>query len=362
MIGARTSWLSACSALLCGLLGGSTNLPERQAAEWILREGGRVRVNGQRQPIDDLTKLPIGPFRLTAVDLVGTTIDPEDLVKLAGLSSLTELSLPGPIFTPFSDSPLDANAALKHLARLKHLQRLFFSLHFLPTHNVDDKGISYLASLTQLRELRLSQSSVKTPNLAPFVHLESLDLSDTPYFGDEGMATLETLKSLRRVYLRNAPITDEGLKHLRALTALEELDLYGTNLTDRRIASLRDLTAIRKLNLLGADVTDASVETLERMPHLRELNLYRSHVSNSGLSRLAGLKELRALDLRYSHVTEAGVDAFKTAQPQCSIEFAGGATPASGKAIAALPAGRSTKPSAIGFDGWAERPNSAVQG
>ena len=82
------------------------------------------------------------------MDLVGTTIDPEDLAKLADLKSLTELSLPGPIFTPFSDSPLDANASLKHLAGLTHLQRLFFSLHFLSTYNVNDQGLSYLATLT----------------------------------------------------------------------------------------------------------------------------------------------------------------------------------------------------------------------
>ncbi len=190
----------------------AASLPERQVAEWVVRAGGRVMVNGQRQPIGDLTKLPAAPFRVTGVDLVGTNIDPADLARLSGLDSLTELSLPGPIFTPFSDSPLDANPALKHLASLTNLQRLFFSLTFLPTYNVDDKGVSYLAPLTNLRELRLSQSNVQTPNLTPFSHLESLDLSDTPHFGDNGMTGLESLKHLRRLYLRNTPITDEGLE------------------------------------------------------------------------------------------------------------------------------------------------------
>jgi Leucine-rich repeat (LRR) protein len=328
-------WVLAMKLLaflvLCGVLAGYSIASDRETAEWVIREGGQVRVNGQRQVIDDLRKLPAAPFRLTAIDLIGTTIDPGELSRLAGLSSLTELSLPGPIFTPFSDSPLDANAALKNLAGLTHLERLFFSLHFLPTYNVDDQGVGYLSTLINLKELRLSQSSVKTPKLTSFPHLESLDLSDSPYFGDDGMATLESLKNLRRLYLRNTPITDAGLKHVSGLIALQELDLYGTHLTDQGIGSLRNLTAMRKLNLLGAEVTDASVEVLARMPHLQELNLYRSHVSNAGLAKLAGLKELTSLDVRYSRITESAIDAFRAAHPDCDVESVGGPMVASNK-------------------------------
>ena len=163
-------------------------------------------VNGQRQTIDNLAKLPAAPFRLTGVDLIGTIIDPQDLARrLAGLGSLTELALPGPIFTPFSDSPLDANKALKHLAALTHLERLSFSLHFLPTYNVNDEGIGYLATLTGLRGTAAAAIACQDTNFEPFAHLESLDLSDCPNFGDAGMAKLAGLKHLRRLYLRNDP-------------------------------------------------------------------------------------------------------------------------------------------------------------
>ncbi len=357
MFAVRKVRVLACFALLCNVLVAASGAPERQIAEWVIRQGGRVMVDGQRQVIDELAELPAAPFRLTAVDLVGTTIAPADLARLAGLDSLKELSLPGPIFTPFSDSPLEANAALKPLAGLAHLERLFFSLHFLPTYNVDDRGVAYLAALTRLRELRLSQSRIRTPNLAPFAHLESLDLSDCPYFGDGGMATLQGLKDLRRLYLRNTPLSDEGLKYLSGLTALQDLDLYGTAVTDRGIESLRSLVALRKLNLLGAEVTDAGAGILAGLPRLRELNLYRSHVSNTGLAKLAGLKDLASLDIRYSRVTEAGVDALKAALPECSVEFAGGAVAGSGKGPALLPAGTSDR--AIGA--WVRRLGGKVE-
>ena len=184
--------------LFCDALRGAGRRFRRapaSVAEWVIREGGRVMVNGQRQVIDDLAKLPAAPFRLTTVDLIGTIIDPKDLSRLSSLGSLCRAISSRPNLTPFSDAPLDANDSLKQLAGLSNLERLFFSLHFLPTYNVDDRGVGYLAPLTSLRELRLSQSRVKTPNLAPFRRLESLDLSDCPEFGDHGMVTLERLKN-----------------------------------------------------------------------------------------------------------------------------------------------------------------------
>jgi len=252
MAKARALIRLALLVVFLGAVAGASPVSERQIAEWVIRQGGQVQVNGQRHVIADLSHLPAAPFRITGIDLIGTTIDPQDLSKLAALSNLVELSLPGPIFTPFSDSPLDANSSLKQLAGLTKLQRLFVSLHFLPTYNLDDAGISYLSPLINLRELRLSQSSVKTPNLSPFTRLESLDLSDSPYFGDGGMATLEGMKNLRRLYLRNDPITDAGLRHLSGLTGLQELDLYGARVTDEGMESLRNLSSLRKLNLLGA--------------------------------------------------------------------------------------------------------------
>ncbi len=83
------------------------------------------------------------------------------------MTSLRELYLPGPSWNPASGSRLDANEELKNLAGLVNLERLYFSLHFLPNVNVRDKGIAYLSGLTRLRELRLAQCRVETPNLTP---------------------------------------------------------------------------------------------------------------------------------------------------------------------------------------------------
>src|SRR5208283_5278340 len=138
---------------------------------------------------------------------------------ISSLTELRELYLPGPSWTPASGSKLDANDSLKYLAGLTNLEVLYFSSHFLPTFNVQDKGVAYLAGMTKLKELRLAQSQVRKPDLAPFAHLQSLDLSEST-FTNEGMKVLEGMQELRRLYLRNTRITDEGLKHLSGLTQL----------------------------------------------------------------------------------------------------------------------------------------------
>src|SRR5215510_13971047 len=296
---------------------------EREIAEWVIRQGGRVILEPGREeskPIGDVAQLPAGEIHIIGVDLVGTLIEPKELEKLSGLTRLKELYLPGPIWNPGAGSRLDANEELKFLAGLKNLEKLHFSLHFLTNVNVQDKGLAYITGLTQLRELRCAQCRIAKLSLAPLAKLESLDLSLTP-FNDEGMKGLAELKALRRLNLRDTLVTDEGLKYLSGLTQLEELDLGGAKITDAGFASLRNLTAIRKLSLLGAGITDASAEAIAGMAHLRELNLYRSRITNAGLAKLGTLKELISLDLRYSRVTSTGIDAFRDAAPNCKVNF-----------------------------------------
>src|SRR5690606_32183963 len=102
-----------------------------------------------------------------AVDMIGTTIAPTEMQQLRGLTELTELFLPGPSFNPGAGSRLDANEEFAALAGLKKLKKLHLSLHFLTNINVQDKGLAHLAGLTGMEELRLSQSRVKGPGLAP---------------------------------------------------------------------------------------------------------------------------------------------------------------------------------------------------
>jgi N-acyl-D-amino-acid deacylase len=293
---------------------------KHEAAEWVIRQGGSVQIAGRPGFIKRLSGLPDGDVEVVAVDLVGTTADPKELVNLSGLTGLRELLLPGTSFNTGAGSTLDANADLAALSDLHNLEKLWFSLHFLSNINVQDKGLDHLKGLTQLKELRLAQTKVLGPSLAPFVNLQSLDLNETR-FKDDGMKYLRGMTHLRRLSLRSTLITDAGLENIADLQDLESLDLYGTKITDAGLHSLQSLKKLRNLNLLGSRVTDQGVPLLEGLSNLENLNLYRTELTNAGLDRLRKLKKLASLDLRYTRVTASGVEAFHAAQPNCEIEF-----------------------------------------
>ena len=293
---------------------------ERAAAEWIIRQGGRVTLEGRPAPIDKIADLPAGELRIRGINLVGTLVAPAEFKRFSGLTSLRVLELPGPQWNPSAGSKLDANAEFQSLANLTGLEKLTFSLHFLTNINVQDKGLARLSKLTHLKELRLAQTQVKGSSLAPFVELRYLDLSYTPV-NNEGLASLEGMTQLSKLYLRDTFITDEGLKHLSGLKNLTELDLYGTRVSDAGLPDLKNLTSLRKLNLLGAAVTDAGLDELAGMVELRELNLYRTRITNAGLERLKKMKHLATLDLRYTRATRAGIDSLRAGLPDCRVTF-----------------------------------------
>src|ERR1051326_5230304 len=136
---------------------------DRTAAEWVLRLGGTVTLEGRARPVVDLADLPQSEFNLQGIDLVGTLADPKDLVKLRDLTRLRELFLPASMWNPGAGSTLDANDDLQNLSRLTRLEKLHLSVHFLSNINLQDKGLAHLAPLSGLKELRLAQTKIKGP-------------------------------------------------------------------------------------------------------------------------------------------------------------------------------------------------------
>src|SRR5262252_4981242 len=194
-----TSVLLIANALIAT---GAAAAADREAGEWVIRKGGRVMVNGGREPVARLSELPSGDFRITGVDLTGTVMEPKELGRLAGLEHVRELYLPGSAFTPGAGSKLEGNTELRVLAGMKELERLQFSLHFLPYFNVTDAGFANFSGITNLKELRCAQCRISKRGLDPFVNLESLDMSYST-FANDAMASLEGMKNLRRLYLRD---------------------------------------------------------------------------------------------------------------------------------------------------------------
>src|SRR5579862_3005017 len=100
----RSAALSLAMLLVAVPAGRAAGPTEREVADWAIRMGGRVTIEGRAAELIDPTQLPPGEVRIIALDLTNTLIDPTDLRRLTGLSALRELYLPGPSWNPASGS------------------------------------------------------------------------------------------------------------------------------------------------------------------------------------------------------------------------------------------------------------------
>ena len=294
--------------------------PDRMWAEWMLRMGGAVVLEGQRKPITDLADLPTTDFRIHTLNFTGITMYgaslQDELRHLPTLPHLKELYINGRLWY---DQPAPRLADTMSLfATSTELEKLVLSRPVQTYIPMNDAALKQLAPLKNLKELRVRQTRAPGLELSPFP-LTHLDLNYVVAFGDEGMKSLKGMRTLTELYVRGTSITDEGLKNLAGLTNLVELDLADDNVSDAGLTALAGLTKLRKLSVQGANVTDAGLDVLRNMPDLEELSLYRTKVSNAGLAKLAALKNLRAVDLRYSRVTGAGVRELTANLPNVDV-------------------------------------------
>lgn len=280
---------------------------DRMWAEWMLRMGGAVVLEGQRKPITELADLPTTDFRIHTLNFTGITMFAaslqDEMRHLPPLPHLKELYINGRLWY---DQPAPRQADTMGLfAGSTELEKLVLSRPVQTYIPMNDAALKQLAPLKNLKELRIRQTRSSGLELSNFP-LTHLDVNYVVAFGDAGMSSLKGMTTLTELYLQGTSITDDGLKNLAGLTNLVDLDLSDDNITDAGLASLAGLTKLRRLRLQGAAVTDAGIDVLRNMPQLEELSLYRTKVSNAGLAKLASLKNLRAVDLRYSRVTGAG--------------------------------------------------------
>ncbi len=188
---------------------------DRDVAMWVLRKGGRVLLDGAAEYTSDPFELPVGMLRVVGVDMHGTVTDPKDLEPLAKLTELREVYVPARVWSPVSDVKAPySDEMFDYFKNMKKLERFQAGLTTLAWLDLWDVGLARMAPLTQLKDLRVSLSTIKNPNcLAALVNLEYLDLDDT-YVTDQTMSALAGMKNLRRLTLVGTLITDEGIKYL----------------------------------------------------------------------------------------------------------------------------------------------------
>ena len=177
---------------------------------------------------------------------------PSSFKRSGKLEHVRELYIPARVWSPVSDvkAPF-ADESFEYYQGMKRLETFSAGLTTLAWLDIGDEGVKRLAPLTQLKHLRLNNTTIKDPKcFEALVNLESLDLGDS-YVVNDSLAPLAQMKNLRHLNLLGTLVTDDGLKYLEDLTSMEDLDLYGVKITDAGVGHLQKMSRLRRLNLLG---------------------------------------------------------------------------------------------------------------
>src|SRR5688572_3064718 len=213
---------------------------DRIVAEWMLRMGGSVVLEGQRKPIVDPADLPASDFRIHALNFTGITMYAaslqDELRRLPALPHLKELYINGRLWYDQPAPRVAATIALFNEAT--QLEKLVLSKPVQTYIPFNDPVLKGLSSLKNLKEVRVHQTRSSGMSLAAFP-LTHLDLNYAVTFNDAGMASLKGKTTLQRAYLRGTSITDAGIQHLSGLTNLVELDLSDVDRSEEHTSELQ---------------------------------------------------------------------------------------------------------------------------
>lgn len=223
---------------------------ERQAAQWILDNGGVLGSYGVSRPIESV---PEESFAIPSIVFNDPKYPTSGAANLVGMSSIRWLSWS---YLTGSDAECESIGKLRSLSMLHLLGR-----------DLSEVGLARLKGLTELEHLGLCSEKIDDAALAHlgvFQHLEGLGLQ-IPISGD-GLAHLGALgDSLLKLNLATCPkLRGSALEHLTRLTRLRLLDLSDTPVADDAVPHLRRMTSLRILVLARTKLSPAGAAELQQ--------------------------------------------------------------------------------------------------
>ena len=149
---------------------------DRMVAEWMLRMGGSIVLEGQRKPITDLADLPTTDFRIHTLNFTGITMYAaslqDELRRLPALPHLKELYINGRLWYDQPAPRVQATIALFNEA--VELEKFVMSKPVQTYIPFNDPALKGLSSLKNLKEVRIHQTRSSGVSLAafPLTHLD----------------------------------------------------------------------------------------------------------------------------------------------------------------------------------------------
>jgi Leucine-rich repeat (LRR) protein len=212
---------------------------------------------------------------------------------------------------------------------------------------ITEGDISVLTRLPALKKLSIGNNATFAANafaeLGKLNKLTDLDLN-LAKIGDDDIAAIKGMTSLRRLNLDDTAVTNAGLQYLKGFTELYSLDLDHTHIGDAGLQYIVNLKSLRELSLTKTEVTnagladlktmneltvlelpsgisDAGLKHLKHLKNLKRLSAFDSKFANPGMEDLAGLDHLENLDLQDVEVPDDVLKEFAKRRPKVKIEL-----------------------------------------
>jgi len=248
---------------------------DRQAAQYVLSQGGIIRIQGSDLDIRSGDLLPKSPFALSSVSLTGRkAVSDEQLRIFADCKHIIALWL---MQTSVSDQ------GLAHFQQCRDLKAIDVS-----GTKVTGPGLKYLAECKYLEHVSLWFTRISLEDFLPLADkpFKHLNFGGNTAFSDKWLSHFTHLESLELLNLRYTDVSDQGLLPLQQCRKLKYLSLGKTNVTDAGLAHLRECTELEDLLLSETSLTDAGVDMLKSFQKLKKLELEKTKVTGAGIEEL----------------------------------------------------------------------------
>lgn len=258
----------------------------------------------------------LGQFTaLTRLDMTSLQIDGSGLEGLAPLSNLRELTL--------SAVQMGSSAGWEHLGKLPQVESLT-----LTSANITDANVSTLLSMTGLKELNISNTTLTDAALAQLAkleHLEILRMENTRQIHGVGLKAFvqpKTTHGLRCLYASSTPFTREGMSNVKKIGSLDVFENNSVQLTDQLLFELKGATNLKSLAIVNNNLTLASGQTLRTLKNLESLDLRQNtSVTDQLLASLGPLTDLTTLYLTKTSCSVKSVQEFRRLRKNCKVIF-----------------------------------------
>jgi Leucine-rich repeat (LRR) protein len=345
----------------CKLIGSNlgelpaTNLRELKLSENPFSDNGAAalakftqleKLNLSKTQITDKTLAVLKNLKkLKSLDLSETKVTEAGVKQLEVLDELTELNLAGspaqnyrrpkkvqPALPLDKLPPADPMAMIQRLKpEIKHQDgdesKPIVGLNFTDG-KLTDLDLAHLRTLKGLKELDLAENEDITDAglsyIAGMTDLEFLDLSDTEITG-AGLASLKGMKKLKQLVLPYKPFTVKELAPLAQLTELESCSIDLNTETVEKLQILSNFPKLKAINLPYRPLPREAYTALGKMTNLESLILMsddKQKVTDVELASLKGLTKLRNLSLPRAEITAAGLENLKGCTTLSSLNLA----------------------------------------